>query len=204
MKIKKILIIFLVSLIFTFIIYKINYKKKINVTLIGDNNIKSLSIENYISYLNKDSSIDKVNDIFTFDYKNYKNIKEDIKNNKYIYYKDKKVYLNQQLSDSEIIILNANNDEYLSKCKKSNRILKEYNYKIYKDTKEVVELINKISNSKIIILGNYCSNYNKEISNYLSFLYKDYNYINMYKLYNEYKDNNFEYQIYKRIKSQIG
>ena len=204
MKIKKILIIFLLSLIFTFIIYKINYKKKINVTLIGDNNIKSLSIENYISYLNKDSSIDKVNDIFTFDYKNYKNIKEDIKNNKYIYYKDKKIYLNQQLSDSEIIILNANNDEYLSKCKKSNRILKEYNYKIYKDTKEVVELINKISNSKIIILGNYCSNYNKEISNYLSFLYKDYNYINMYKLYNEYKDNNFEYQIYKRIKSQIG
>ena len=193
---KNILIIFIFSLIMTFIIYKINYKKNTTILLLGDNYIKKLTNENYSYYLKKKY---KVNDNFIFDNKNYRDIENDIKNNYYIYNKSNKEYLNILISSTVIIVLSANNNEYISKCKKSNSVLKNYNDKIFIKTRNIINLINKISNSKIIIIGNYCSEYNEEISNYLNNLYKDYNYINMYELYKEYKNNNLEYHIYSEI-----
>ena len=199
MKMKKILIIFLIALIFTFIIYKINYKEKLNVLILGDNNIKSLSKDNYINHLINNNNIDNVNDLFTFDNKTNKNIINDIKSNYAIYYKNNKIKLNELISNSEIIILTSNNNEYISKCNKPGSVLKEYNKKVYEKNIELINIINKISNTKIIILGNYCSNYNKEVSKYLDMLYNNYNYINMYKLYNEYKNKDMEYELYKQI-----
>lgn len=123
----------------------------------------------------------------------------DILNNKKIYYKKEYSYLNKYINNSDYILLSANNNEYASKCNKSIRVLKEYNNILFNDVSKIVNLINKMSNSQVIIIGNYCSVYNEEISDYLEKLYKDYKYINMYKLYNEYKNNNLEYQIYKEI-----
>lgn len=142
----------------------------------------------------------KLNDIFIEDYKNYRNIEDDIRNNKFIYLKNKREYLNYNISSiSDIIIISANNNEYLKKCNKPISILKQYNLKKYEELKKSMSLINKITNSKIIIIGNYCSNFNEEISEYLNNLYSMYNYINMYEIYNKNKDNNFEYKLYLEI-----
>ena len=51
MKMKKILIIFLIALIITFIIYKKFNVQKRNILILGDNNISSLVKENYLYYL---------------------------------------------------------------------------------------------------------------------------------------------------------
>ena len=203
MKKKKILIIFLLSLFVTFITYKYLYKYKLNILLIGDNNINKLTIKNYSYYLKNNNRVNKLNDVFTFDYKNYRDIENDIKNNYYVYFKNKKMYLNQEINSNQIIILSANNDEYFFKCNKSNSVLKNYNNKIYKSVSNIVNLINRISTAKIIIIGNYCSKYNEEISDYLNDLYKNYNYINMYELYDKYKDDNLEYKLYKEIISKF-
>jgi hypothetical protein len=203
MKKRKILIIFLLSLFTTFIIYKIFSKDRTNILLIGDNSINSLTNKNYSYYLKKDIKINDVNEIFTSDYKNYRDIENNIKNNYYIYFKSKKIYLNQEINNNKIIIFSANNDEYLLKCKKSNSVLKNYNKKIYDSVVNIIKLVNRISTAKIIIIGNYCSEYNKEISDYLNNLYKDYNYINMYELYNKYFNNNMEYHLYKAIINRI-
>ena len=199
MKIKKILTIFILSIFLTIIIYNISYKERNNILLLGDNNIQSLVKENYIYYLNQDNQINEVNNLFINDNKTYKDIMNDILNNKKIYYKKEYSYLNKYINNSDYILLSANNNEYASKCNKSIRVLKEYNNILFNDVSKIVNLINKMSNSQVIIIGNYCSVYNEEISDYLEKLYKDYKYINMYKLYNEYKNNNLEYQIYKEI-----
>ncbi len=199
MKLKKILTIFILSIFLTIIIYNISYKERNNILLLGDNNIQSLVKENYIYYLNQDNQINEVNNLFINDNKTYKDIMNDILNNKKIYYKKEYSYLNKYINNSDYILLSANNNEYASKCNKSIRVLKEYNNILFNDVSKIVNLINKMSNSQVIIIGNYCSVYNEEISDYLEKLYKDYKYINMYKLYNEYKTNNLEYQIYKEI-----
>lgn len=199
MKLKKILTIFILSIFLTIIIYNISYKERNNILLLGDNNIQSLVKENYIYYLNQDNQINEVNNLFINDNKTYKDIMNDILNNKKIYYKKEYSYLNKYINNSDYILLSANNNEYASKCNKSIRVLKEYNNILFNDVSKIVNLINKMSNSQVIIIGNYCSVYNEEISDYLEKLYKDYKYINMYKLYNEYKNNNLEYQIYKEI-----
>lgn len=199
MKKKKILIIFLLSLFVTFVTYKYLYKEKLNIILIGDNDINKLTIKNYSYYLKNNNRVNKLNDVFTFDYKNFRDIENNIKNNYYIYFKGKKLYMNKEINNNHIVILNANNDEYFSKCNKSNNILKDYNIRIYNSVSNIIKLINKISNAKVIVIGNYCSQYNKEVSDYLNVLYMNYNYINMYELYNKYKDDNMEYHLYKEI-----
>jgi len=71
------------------------------------------------------------------------------------------------ISKANIIILNANNSEYFKKCNKSKSIIKEYNKKVSNDIDSLIRIINKISTSKIIVIGNYCLN-DEDYSSYYS------------------------------------
>lgn len=206
----KILVIFFLALIFSFIIYDVTLTNRKSILILGDNHLINSEYKTYDKYLYDDFKDNVIffNELFTLDKNNYKDILNDIKNNKYVISKNKKVYLNQLLSKSNIIILNANNEEYFKKCNKSENILKEYDKKIYNDLNNLINVINKISTAKIIIIGNYCIN--KGNSN-LSELYKNYNYINMYDLIKDNENissfktfklsNDGNYNLYKSVKS---
>lgn len=205
----KILVIFFLALIFSFIIYDVTLTNRKSVLILGDNHLTNNEYKTYDKYLYDDLKDNVVffNELFTFDKSNYKDILNDIKNNKYIVTKNKKLYLNQLISKSNIIILNANNEEYFNKCNKSDSILKEYDRKIYDDLNNLINVINKISTAKIIIIGNYCIN--KENDN-LNQLYKNYNYINMFDLIKNNENissfktfklsNDGNYNLYKSVK----
>lgn len=206
----KILVIFFLALIFSFIIYDVTLTNRKSILMLGDNHLTNNEYKTYDKYLYDDLKNDVVffNELFTLDKNNYKDILNDIKNNKYVVSKNKKIYLNQLISKSNIIILNANNEEYFNKCNKSDSILKEYDKKIYDDLNNLINVINKISTAKIIIIGNYCIN---KDNNNLNQLYKNYNYINMFDLtknkenissFKTFKlSNNGNYELYKSVKS---
>ena len=205
----KILVIFFLALIFSFIIYDVTLTNRKSILMLGDNHLTNNEYKTYDKYLYDDLKNDVVffNELFTLYKNNYKDIINDIKNNKYVVSKNKKIYLNQLISKSNIIILNANNEEYFNKCNKSDSILKEYDKKIYDDLNNLINVINKISTAKIIIIGNYCIN---KDNNNLNKLYKNYNYINMFDLtknkenissFKTFKlSNNGNYELYKSVK----
>ena len=172
MNIKKILIIFLFAFLLTFLIYKKYNTKDTNILVLGDNSL--LEKYNYIDYL-KDY-FDNVNYYFMENNKTLKGISEDIQNNKNIYKKEEFVFLNQKISDSNIIIINSNYSKYLVACKKNKRILDEYIEKEYKSFLKLKEKISHITDAKIIIIGNYCN------CNKVKELYKEYNYIDINEL----------------------
>ena len=150
---KKILltVIFFLLCLILFLIYNKFNTNNLNILYIGENNTyyKYLSSTKY--FINK----------YTYDTITYKDIKNEIINNSVRVIKDKNVYLNQLISKSDIIVLNANNFKYNKKCNKSSKIIKEYDNIVFNEINELSLLINKISNSKIYIIGNYCSNNNK-------------------------------------------
>ncbi len=200
MKLKSILIIFFIAFLFTILIY-LNYSngKKLKVLILGDNYLYELTSSNYIKLLNDEYN---VNYYYIDEYKKINDIIVDVMNNKCIYNKSNKECLNNSIAAADIIIINSDNNNYFSRCNKNIRIIKENNEKEYRDYIKLKKIISKISNAKVLIVGNYCSNYNKEIANNLNYLYSKDNYIDSFTLYKEHK-NNFEYNIYKEIKVLI-
>ena len=83
--------------------------------------------------MDKYYNINDLNKLFTNDNETYKDIINNIKNNYYIYEKGKKVYLNQKITESDIIILNANNENYFEKCFKGKSIIKKYDENVTND-----------------------------------------------------------------------
>lgn len=189
----KILVIFFLALIMSFIIYNVTLNNRKSILILGDNHLLDSNYKTYDKYLYDDLKDNVVffNELFTEDDKTYKDIINDIKDNKYVVFKNKNVYLNQLISKANIIILNANNSEYFKKCNKSKSIIEEYNKKISNDIDSLIKIINKISTSKIIVIGNYCLN-GKDYSSY----YSKYNYINM----NELVSNNENISSFKTFK----
>lgn len=189
----KILVIFFLALILSFIIYNITLNNRKSILILGDNHLLDSSYKTYDKYLYDDFKDEVVffNELFTEEDKTYKDIINDIKNNKYVISKNKNIYLNQLISKANIIILNANNSEYFKKCNKSKSIIKEYNKKVSNDIDSLIRIINKISTSKIIVIGNYCLN-DEDYSSY----YSKYNYVNMNKLVSN-KDNISSFRTFK-------
>ncbi len=167
MNIKKILIIFLFAFLMAILIYKKYDIKEIRVLIIGE----KLDIYKYTDYFKYNYNSDFIEDNVT-----YKKLINYIENNKNIYKKGNRLFLNQLILDSDIIIINSNYNNYKMACNKNRRILEEY---IDREFKYYLELKNKIShitNAKIIVIGNYCDN--KKIKE----LYKNDNYININEL----------------------
>ena len=189
----KILVIFFLALIMSFIIYNVTLNNRKSILILGDNHLLDSNYKTYDKYLYDDLKDNVVffNELFTEEGKTYKDIINDIKDNKYIVFKNKNVYLNQLISKANIIILNANNSEYFKKCNKSKSIIKEYNKKISNDIDSLIKIINKLSTSKIIVIGNYCLN-GKDYSSY----YSKYNYINMNELVSN-KENISSFRTFK-------
>ena len=204
----KILVIFFLALIMSFIIYNVTLNNRKSILILGDNHLLDSNYKTYDKYLYDDLKDNVVffNELFTEEGKTYKDIINDIKNNKYVISKNKNIYLNQLISKANIIILNANNSEYFKKCNKSKSIIKEYNKKISNDIDSLIKIINKISTSKIIVIGNYCLN-GKDYSSY----YSRYNYINMNELVSNNENissfrtfklsNKGNFTLYKYVKS---
>lgn len=144
-------------------IYKYSPRSN-NILFLGDKEIKEYILEGSNSFI--------------YDEISYKELINNIKSNDYIIVKNKEVYLNQLISNADIIVIHAESIGYKNRCYKNDRILSEYEKNIVKDLNNLLTLINKISSAKIIILGNKCNN--KNISKDLIDLYKDYNYINIY------------------------
>ena len=131
---NKILVIFSFGIIMSFIIYKITYKENNNLLIITDD-IKNIE---YIN--NRINGYNIMN--YTYESINYKELEKCILNNDYIIIKDKKVYLNQLIAKSKIVIININ---------KSNKCNNNYKNKLLKT-------INRFSSSKIIIIDKVCDN----------------------------------------------
>ena len=93
----KILVIFFLALILSFIIYNVTLNNRKSILILGDNHLLDSSYKTYDKYLYDDFKDDIVffNELFTEEDKTYKDIINDIKNNKYVISKNKNIYLNQ-------------------------------------------------------------------------------------------------------------
>jgi len=150
---KKYLVIFFILCALLYVIYNKTNDTKENILILGDNYL--LTDYSYINYFDKDKY--HIN-TFLYDKITYKQLGVMIKYNDNILIKNKKIYMTQLISNADIIILNANNHEYLNKCVKNNRIFNNYNELMYNNVNTLVNKIKKISNAKIVLLGNFCNN----------------------------------------------
>lgn len=139
---RILLVIFFIAIIFSIIIYN-NKPTREKILFIGEK--EYLENIRYNKY-----------DKFLYDNINYKELINSIKNNDYIIIKNRKIYLNQLISDSDIILIGVNNIEYNKKCNNKNFNKEQYDKKLNIDKKYLINLIKKISYSKIIIIDNYC------------------------------------------------
>lgn len=153
---NKILVIFLIALIFSILIYKITISSKINILILGDKYFLNSNFKTYDTFL-KDKYYN-VNNLLTEENDTYKNIEDKIKSNYSIKIKNKKMYLSQEISKANYIIVSANNKQYNEKCNKSKKITNYYINKTNTEINSLIYIINKISSSKIIIMDNSCSN----------------------------------------------
>ncbi len=153
---NKILVIFLIALIFSILIYKITISSKINILILGDKYFLNSNFKTYDTFL-KDKYYN-VNNLLTEENDTYKNIEDKIKSNYSIKIKNKKMYLSQEISKANYIIISANNKQYNEKCNKSKKITNYYINKTNTEINSLIYIINKISSSKIIIMDNSCSN----------------------------------------------
>lgn len=139
---RILLVIFFIAIIFSIIIYN-NKPTREKILFIGEK--EYLENIRYNKY-----------DKFLYDNINYKELINSIKNNDYIIIKNRKIYLNQLISDADIVLIGVNNIEYNKKCNNKNFNREQYDKKLNIDKKYLINLIKKISYSKIIIIDNYC------------------------------------------------
>ena len=202
MKKNKLLVIFFLSCLFSYIIYNYTISNRINILILGDNYLINSKYKTYDKYLlDKYYNINDLNKLFTNDNETYKDIINNIKNNYYIYEKGKKVYLNQKITESDIIILNANNENYFEKCFKGKSIIKKYDENVTNDIIKLKKIISKISPAKVIVISNYCYNDKYQLYN------GDINLNNLYFKYQNTKskrlNDKVNYQIYSEIVKHI-
>lgn len=203
MKKNKLLVIFFLSCIFSYIIYNYTINNRIDILVLGDNYLLNSEYETYDKYLlDKYYNLNNFNKLFTSENITYKEIINKIKNNYYIYSKDKKIYINPLIANADIIIVNANNEKYFEKCNKSESVILKYDEDVSHDINELKNLIKKISPAKVVVISNYCYNQNYNINN---------GDINLNQIYYKYQNSKSKrlndkvnYQIYNKIVEYIS
>ena len=168
---KKILVIFFIGILLSFIIFKITYKEKINYLALGDELVLGYSPygtynKSYADYFS--NYLNNQNKLGTY-YKNYSSydkriidIINDMDEAKEIEIGNKKININQLIVSSDIITLSFGqkeiydllNSNYNKKLKNIDNI---YNYidNYFNDYVNLINKIRKISDSKIYIIGLY-------------------------------------------------
>ena len=113
-------------------IYKYSPKSN-NILFLGDKEIKEYILEGSNSFI--------------YDQISYKELINNIKSNDYIIVKNKEVYLNQLISNANIIVIHAESLGFKNRCYKNDRILFEYEESIIKDLKSLNIVPDKITHS---------------------------------------------------------
>ena len=91
MKKNKLLVIFFLSCIFSYIIYNYTMENRINILILGDNYLINSNYKTYDKYLlDKYYNLNDLNKLFTSENITYKDIIKNIKDNYYVYSKIKK------------------------------------------------------------------------------------------------------------------
>lgn len=173
---KKIIpVIFFLIIISIFITQKFNKINKKTILFLGETK--------YLSKIKEEEFKDYNIKYFLYDDINYENLVKNIKNNDYYILKGKNIYLNQLINSADYIIINLNNKKLIKECKIKKQI---DNYITLKETEKnnLVNIINKISHSKIIIAEYNCNQKINKNSKYDQILFKD-NIKNNIKLINE-------------------
>lgn|SRR5574344_1374799 len=185
---KKLLVIFFLCTLCSYLIYKSTFDNRIYISVLGDNSLffsESKGYDIYLSeYLIKKHKLKNIDKSFTTYKEKYRNILTSIRTNKTIIQKGKEVSINFVIKNSNYIIFNMNNNSFMDKCNKSKNIIKSYIDNNYKELEDLLKVIEKICNAKIIIIGNYCIDYYPWLDKYLMDKNSKYIYINLYKAIN--------------------
>lgn len=202
MKKNKLLVIFFLSCISSYIIYKETIDDRINVLIIGDNYLLNNGDKTYNMFFSENYyNINEINTLFLFENVSYDQLISNIKDNYFIFEKGKKIFLNQKIKEADIIIVNANNSEYFKKCYKGNNILLNYDKKISKQINELKTIIKKFCSSKVIVISNYCNNINYNVNN------GDINFNNIFYRYkvndNKHLNNKMHFYIFNEISKYV-
>lgn len=217
----KLIIIILLSAVFTYLIYILNKETKINILSLGDGvsygetsfNIKGFS---YNDYITKHFETLKV-------LKNYTNLSKknltleellfEIKDNKY--YDNEKKYIKELMHNSNLITISIGEEE-LTKKAITKDLNKETIKKYINLYENLISLIKENTDSKIVVISYYENNYlnktntillNSELSNLC--IKHNLIFINISDILKE-NDNKlesnslyFNYQVHKQIAEMI-
>lgn len=227
---KKIIIIFSVIIALTFIIYKANANNLIDYMSIGDSfdlginsyGNNTYSYRDYLkNYLNNNNLLH--NTSFYYSKTNYKieDLLNDIKINKEIIYNDKTYNIKKELREADLITIAIGLDELVSIIETDNITSNIYIKvdKLIKNMEELVNNIQKISSSNIILIGYYNPylNGNKDLERLFAYINDEYvkiaktykiTYVDIYKIItSDYLPNSKDYHLnskgYLKIASKI-
>ena len=140
MKKIKLIVIFFFAIISILIIYIFRCPKANNILILGEN----------IDFYNDNYNIRK----YLYDNITYKELINCIKTDEKIIIKNKEVSLNELIANTDYLIINANNVEYLKRC--NNKVSEYYENIINNDKKKLILLLKRITIAKIIIIDNTC------------------------------------------------
>jgi len=213
----KLILIILISVIFTYLIYSFFKEENLKIVALGDGiasgetsyNIDGISFNDYLKeYFENKKLLKNYDD--TYSYKNYKisELINDLKNNDLKEAED--LYINQILHKADIITV-AIGEEELVKLAKTNDLDTKYIKEFIKEYDCLMSMLKRITEAKIILVSFYENQYldksdiiilNSELSN-IAFKYKSI-FINISDLMlnkEYYLDNNSYYFNYKGHKA---
>lgn len=155
---KKIIIITILGVIFSFLIYFYTRNDNLNIVALGDSialgmtpyNIEGYSYNDYLKEEYKDKH--KLNKYYEFtgSGKTVKELIYEIKENKSITIKNETIEIQRAINEADILTISIGMDE-LSEDKITKNIINDYE----EDITELLNLIKKLNNNKVIILGLY-------------------------------------------------
>lgn len=206
MKIK--LLIFLLCVIPIFFIYKITYVDKYDYLALGDG--LSLGWTHYATigygytdyvndYLNTHKKLKTFNKSYSEKNKTVNELIIDIEKNKKTINSGKTIYIQQAITDAEVITISIGNNEISNILKFTQNSKESYVLlnKVINEITYLLDIIRKYNNEQIIFVGfySYGKRYNDELVKYINTnlkqITKEYNvsYINTNKIFN----NNIKY-----------
>lgn len=176
----KLILIILISSIFTYLIYFLNKEDKINIVALGDGiasgetsyEIDGISFNDYIKeYFDNRKLLDNYDNNYA--YKNYKisELINDLKSNDLK--EDEDLYIKQILHKANLITI-AIGEEELVKLSITKDLNKEYLKKFITEYDDLLFLLKEITDAKIFVVGFYENNFlnksnviilNSELSN---------------------------------------
>lgn len=164
---KKLIIIIAIGVILSIGIYRITINNKYNLLSLGDSlasgmtiyNVNGYSYTDYLKdYLKDNNELNDYNNIFVEPGMTISELQTKINNNYIKTYNGKEITIQQALKSSNLIIIGIGIDELNELAAKN--ALTQKNINIYlKNMENLLKLIKKYNNKKVIVLGVYNTYY---------------------------------------------